>query len=514
MKLLRISAMLCLCLVALRPVSAMPGDHDAAFAAAHGAIYFTTSNTSDDNPSAVAIQPDGKIVVAGACKNPTFYYVCIVRLNKNGSLDSSFGSSGKLLTFIGPGNDNVRALAIQPDGKIVVAGYCDSAASGGKKNFCLARYTSAGVLDTTFVGPSGTAAGRFHVAIGSGQDYLYSMALLADGRIMVAGTCGAGASSDFCVARFTPSGAWDTTLVGPDLTSSGRFIKNRTAGVDIAARVLVTPDNTFYLVGTCSDDFCFEGFNDNGTNNGLGTTTAIGAGIDYGYSAHFQADGKVVVIGECDNAGGDREFCFLRKHPNVPGLDTTFRGPAGTGSGKFSIPFTADSSSAYASALAPDGKIVAVGGCYVAAEARTKLCLARINQYGALDPSFDGGVGGNGQIIFAPSGGSSLGNAVALEADGGIIVASTCTASSGANDDFCVNRFQGDPYTGVRCTMDIDGDGVIAATTDGLLFSRAAMGLTGTAVTNGITFAASATRADWDSIRDYLNLHCGTRTGR
>ena len=97
---------------------------------------------------------------------------------------------------------------------------------------------------------------------------------------------------------------------------------------------------------------------------------------------------------------------------------------------------------------------------------------------------------------------------------GGIIVASTCTASSGANDDFCVNRFQGDPYTGVRCTMDIDGDGVIAATTDGLLFSRAAMGLTGTAVTNGITFAASATRADWDSIRDYLNLHCGTRTGR
>lgn len=71
--------------------------------------------------------------------------MCIVRLNKNGSLDSSLGSSGKLLTFIGPGNDNVRALAIQLDGKIVVAGYCDSAASGGKKNFCALRDAPAQV---------------------------------------------------------------------------------------------------------------------------------------------------------------------------------------------------------------------------------------------------------------------------------------------------------------------------------------------------------------------------------
>jgi uncharacterized delta-60 repeat protein len=493
----------------------MPGDHDAAFASAHNPISFVAGNPSDDAPSAVAIQPDGKIVVAGACKNPTFYYVCIVRLNKNGSLDTSFNTTGKLLTYIGPGNDNIRAMAIQADGKILVAGSCDSAASGGKKNFCLARYTSTGALDTTFVGPNGTGYGRFHVAIGTGQDYLFSMALLADGRIMVAGTCGVGASSDFCVARFTRTGGWDTTLVGPDLSAVGRFISSRTAGFDYAIRVLVAPDNSFYLVGHCSEDFCIEGYNDNGTNNALGTTAAIGPSVDYANSAHFQPDGKVVAVGECENTANQREFCFLRKDPNVPGLDGTFRGPAGNGGGKFSFPLAgADSSSAYASAMAADGKIVVVGGCYVAAEQRTKLCLARINQYGVLDPSFDGGVNGNGQFIFAPSGGNSLGTAVTLEEDGGIIVASTCTASSGANNDFCVNRFQGDAYTGARCTMDIDGDGAILATTDGLLFSRAAMGLTGTAVTNGVTFGAAATRTDWDSIRDYLNLHCGMRTGR
>ena len=155
-----------------------------------------------------------------------------------------------------------------------------------------------------------------------------------------------------------------------------------------------------------------------------------------------------------------------------------------------------------------------MGGCYVAAEARTtKLCLARINQYGALDPSFDGGVGGNGQIIFAPSGGSSLGNAVALRP---MAASSSRRRAPHRPVPMMTLRepVQGDPYTGVRCTMDIDGDGVIAATTDGLLFSRAAMGLTGTAVTNGITFAANCNARGLSSIRDYLNLHCGTRTGR
>ena len=492
----------------------MPGDHDAAFASAHNPISFVAGNPSDDAPSAVAIQPDGKIVVAGGCKNPTFYYVCIVRLNKNGSLDTTFNGTGKLLTFIGPGSDNVLSVAIQRDGKILVAGTCDSAASGGKKNFCLARYTSTGSLDTTFVGPNGTAGGRFHVAIGTGQDYLYSMALLPDGRILVAGSCGLGASIEFCVARFTSTGAWDTTLVGPGLSDSGRFITSRTAGLDLGFSVVPRPDTGFYLAGMCGEDFCFQGFNDNGTVDGTGTTTAIGPAYDQPVSAHLQPDGQVLVVGQCDNAASNREFCFLRKDPNVPGLDGTFRGPAGTGSGKFSFAPSVDGSSAYASVMAPDGKIVVVGGCYVAAEARTKLCLARINQYGALDPSFDGGVAGNGQFLFTPSGGSSLGSAVALEADGGIIVASACKASPGGNDDFCVNRFQGDAYTGARCTMDIDGDGAILATTDGLLLSRAAMGLTGTAVTNGVTFGAAATRTDWDSIRDYLNLHCGMRTGR
>jgi hypothetical protein len=228
----------------------------------------------------------------------------------------------------------------------------------------------------------------------------------------------------------------------------------------------------------------------------------------------LQSDGKVLVVGECANALNVREFCFLRKDLNVPGLDTTYRGPAGTGSGKFTFAPSVDGSSAYASALAPDGKLVVVGGCAVTAEGRTKLCLARINQYGELDPSFDGGVAGNGKFLFLPSPGASLGAAVALEADGGIIVASACSATVGSNDDFCVNRFQGDSYSGAHCTMDLDGDGVIRATTDGLLFSRAAMGLTGTAVTTGITFSAAATRTDWDSIRDYLNLNCGMRTGR
>jgi uncharacterized delta-60 repeat protein len=95
------------------------------------------------------MQPDGKIVVAGYCQEGTRYDFCIARFTVGGRLDSSFGSGGKVATDVTANNDFAYALALQPDGKIVVVGQCGSSTFG---NFCVVRYHPHGSLDSSFSG--------------------------------------------------------------------------------------------------------------------------------------------------------------------------------------------------------------------------------------------------------------------------------------------------------------------------------------------------------------------------
>ena len=87
------------------------------------------------------------------------------------------------------------------------------------------------------------------------------------------------------------------------------------------------------------------------------------------------------------------------------------------------------------------------------------------------------------------------------------MVAGYC--SNGANDDFCLARFEGGSFDARNCSLDIDGDGRVLATTDMLIGTRVALGITGNAVIGGITFAPNATRNSWPLIRDYLVTQCG-----
>jgi uncharacterized delta-60 repeat protein len=92
----------------------------------------TAIGSDSDIAFALALQPDGNIVVAGYCVNGSNNDFCLARYLASGALDPSFNSTGKVITAIGSGNDNAYALALQPDGKIVVAGQCSN-------DFCLAR---------------------------------------------------------------------------------------------------------------------------------------------------------------------------------------------------------------------------------------------------------------------------------------------------------------------------------------------------------------------------------------
>jgi hypothetical protein len=110
--------------------------------------------------------------------------------------------------------------------------------------------------------------------------------------------------------------------------------------------------------------------------------------------------------------------------------------------------------------------------------------------------------------LISPIGASdNAATAVALQPDGKIVVAGYC--SNGSNNDFCLARYEGGPFDARNCSMDIDGDNRVLATTDMLIGARVALGLTGNAVIGSITFAPHATRTTWPAIRDYLVTQCG-----
>jgi uncharacterized delta-60 repeat protein len=166
------------------------GTLDTTFGSPNGYII-QDIGSSDDIGLSLAIQPDGKILLGGRCQGVSNNDFCIARFNSNGTLDTSFGSpNGYIIQDIGSSNDYGQSLAIQPDGKILLGGYCNW-------DFCIARFNSNGTLDTS----SGTS-GKVIQDIGSSYDYGQSLAIQPDGKILLGGSCYDGSKNNFCIARF------------------------------------------------------------------------------------------------------------------------------------------------------------------------------------------------------------------------------------------------------------------------------------------------------------------------
>jgi uncharacterized delta-60 repeat protein len=146
----------------------------------------TNFSSGPDGAGSVAIQTDQKIVAAGVANNTKF---AVARYNTDGTLDDSFSSDGKVRTDVGSGADSGAGVAIQADGKIVVAGLA------ADEKFGVARYNTDGTLDTLF-GGDGTVTTDF----GSGVDFANAVAIQADGKIVAAGASGNGAK--FALTRY------------------------------------------------------------------------------------------------------------------------------------------------------------------------------------------------------------------------------------------------------------------------------------------------------------------------
>ena len=160
-----------------------------------------------------------------------------------GQLDQDYdgpagGANGSFAMTIGTGSDVANAAITQRDGMLVVAGTCDGPANA---DACVSRFTTNGALDPTFDGPGAPGNGRFSFTLGTGTDSIVAIAVQADGKLVLAGECDGAADRDFCVARLTTTGALDTTFDGPTGSGNGIVILGR-VGTDSVDSVALYPD--------------------------------------------------------------------------------------------------------------------------------------------------------------------------------------------------------------------------------------------------------------------------------
>jgi len=238
-------------------------------------IVTTPIGSDDDTGQAIAIQPDGKIVVVGySGYSDISYDFAVVRYNTDGSLDTNFNTTGKVTTDFDSNRDKGRSVALQSDGKIVVAGEVVLSYPKDYQHYGVARYNTGGSLDTTF-----NTTGKVTFDFSGNSCYAGAVALQSDGKILVAGTSNPGGwDQEFGIARLNSSGSLDTSF-----SSDGQV------------------------------------------------TTGFGGNFEYAYGNIIQTDGKYVVVGTTDASGYD--FAVARYLTG----STTVSGQAGVGTGGTAI---------------------------------------------------------------------------------------------------------------------------------------------------------------------------------
>ena len=349
------------------------GSLDTSFGAA-GLVTSDVGSGSADEARGVAMQSDGKIVVVGnavvgrTANNQTNFDFALARYNADGSLDTSFGSGGKVTTDFNGQVDRALAVAIQSDGKIVVAGSA-GIASGIGVDFGIARYHSDGTLDASF-----GSGGKVTTDIASGTDIAQNVVLQANGAILVSGVLTIGNSSDLAntgLARYNPNGSLDTTfatagkLTLPNLRLDEAMTLQGDGKIVIAGSVVVAASRQFGVMRLDSN-----GSPDSGFGAGGLATTAFSTQDDFGRAVAVQADGRIVVAGQSSNRSNP-DFAVARFAANGT-LDPSF----GT-AGKLTIDFFGSFDGAENVVMQPDGRIV-IGG-FARNGTRTGYGLARVN---------------------------------------------------------------------------------------------------------------------------------------
>lgn len=573
----------------------------AAFATGTGIARVPNPGSSDEGYG-IALQGDGKVVVAGRCIE-SGASPCVARLNADGSMDTSFNPSGLV-----PGKRVIDGLTINTssflrgvkvlvaaDGRIVLATTCSLA---NRNYICVARLNADGSLDETFDGPDtvNPGNGRFRLQITTSLDEVLSDAALQriDGRIVLVGQCG----SYHCVARLkTSDGSFDTDsadfgFLGPatadrpaaDPAANGRFLYRfpstfNSAGVGNGIAVETSNEGKIVIAGTCGTsafELCLTKLNRDGTFDGdfRGDSLPVGQGgrvriltTDESGNAvkqraadiKMQVDGRFLV--QCGYfRTSSWSQCLYRVNSD------------GTVATSFSsgLPFPSEPGRVVYNAIgdalaftitpgsgANANRIVTLGNCDgVGGNSGGTSCVTALrngtgaaNADGTIDASLIGPNGDQaGSFNFRTRGLSVRNNdtrEIVANADGDFFIVGECDGQicvykfradgaldtgpcvadvdgdgnvSAASDGLAIVRsMQGVPTNATvppGLGYDIDGDGTLIASRDGLLILRRMLGFTGNALMRDIPSATTARRTTPSDVESYLRTRCRIPRGQ
>ena len=336
----------------------------------------------NDIVSGLAFRP-GQLVAAGTAaaglpSTTGTSAFAVARYRLDGSLDPTFDGDGKALYDFGGLSAGAEDVAIQPDGKIVVAGGVDAGTPDFDADFALARFNVDGSLDPTF-----GDAGQVITEFGSNGDWAFAVAVQGDGRIVAVGRTGEN-PADFAIARYNTDGTLDQSF------------------------------------------------------DGDGKQTIDFGGTSFTFDVAIQSDGKILVAGAA-GPGADVEFDFGLARLNLDGsldtegLDPRMDAPFGTG-GKVITDFAGGDDRATSIAIEPGGKILVAGLATPIPGQGSDFGLARYHVNGSLDQDF--GAGGKVTTSFTPAEDRAWG--VVVQRDSNIVLAGE---SSGGSLNFALARY-------------------------------------------------------------------------
>jgi uncharacterized delta-60 repeat protein len=379
----------------------------------------------------MATAPDGKVVVAGIGSSGGTLVGAVGRYLLDGTLDPSFGSGGSVLssTFA------PRAVAVQPDGKVVAAG---GGRSGADTTFQFVRYLVNGSPDPSFGG--GTGVVNVLVDTPDNKQRAEAVAVAPDGKIVAAGLTQDGAG----FVRLNTNGTPDTTFGG-----DGSVDVAVADAVNGATDVAVGPDGSVVAavptgagLGNGFTVIRLDKLGNPDTSFGPGGVLHIPAAGSDGAVAEavaVQPDGKIVVGGAAELNSGPDQFDIARFNSNGTPDSSFF------GGNQELTPIAPNGLNADGAALVlqPNGRIVLVGQAHLDANRQT-IALARYNgSDGGLDSSF-----GSGGIVLAPFPAgwqTERVNGAGLACDGRIVVGGDAETAPAAHEVFLTARFLGDP---------------------------------------------------------------------
>lgn len=412
----------------------------------------------------VAVQSDGKVVIGGTSSNGTNNDFALARYNVDGSLDTSFGGDGKVMTKVGTYDDEIYGVAIQPDGKIVAAG---RSWNGSNYDVALVRYLADGSLDTSFNATGKVTTDLFGLNL---DNEAFGIGLQTNGgttNIVVAGRTADDATHyDIFLARYFASGAQagqrDTTF-NNSINGGISIAESFNGGEDQDEQgfsLAVGMDNSIVAAGTAfstesnSYDFAVARFSSAGEldtsfdGDGKAFTNFGGTSQDEAFGVAITPFGKIVAVGRTRATAADSWRFAVANYTPDGSTD-----PKASGGGMFTTDFGAGGAQAFSVVVQPGNEYIVVAG-----ESNGDFALARYDRAGALDTIFSG----DGKLTTSFGSGQDTAYGVALAPDGKVVAAGITTVAAG-NSDVAVARYAaGVPeiwVEGEGNEVVVDGDG-------------------------------------------------------